>query len=113
VSRPKGSGQAGPTRSVRLPRALDEWFLERLERHPERSPSEMLVALVHGGLRLRDGYMLVHRRVLEHYVLSGQDGVYSAYVRCLNDSFGPEYVAHLERWLEADGVRPATVSESK
>jgi len=51
--------------------------------------------------------MLVHRRVLEHYVLSDQHDVYAAYVRCLTDTFGPEYVAHLERWLEADGVRAA------
>ena len=112
MSRQKGSGLAGPTRSVRLPRALDDWFLERLERHAERSPSEMLVSLVHGGLRLRDGYMLVHRRVLEHYVLSGQDGVYAAYVRCLSDTFGIEYVGHLERWLEADGIATQLAKES-
>jgi hypothetical protein len=94
----------GPTRSVRLPRALDEWFAERLERHPERSPSEMLVQLVHGGLRLREGYMAIHRRVLEEHVRSGRPDVYAAYVRCLNDTFGPEYVAHLEKWLAADRV---------
>lgn len=112
MSRQKGSGLAGPTRSVRLPRALDEWFLERLERHAERSPSELLVSLVHGGLRLRDGYMLVHRRMLEHYVLSGQDDVYTAYTRCLTDTFGPEYVQHLERWLEADGIGAQLAGES-
>ncbi len=95
----------GPTRSTRLPRALDAWFVERLELHPERSPSEMLVSLVHGGLRLREGYMAIHRRVLEHYVVSDQPAVYAAYVRCLTDTFGPEYVLHLERWLAADGVR--------
>ncbi len=95
----------GPTRSMRLPRALDRWFEDRLSRHPERSASELLVALLHGGLRLREGYMAIHRRVLEHYVLSGQGDVYGAYVRCLTDTFGPEYVEHLERWLEADGVR--------
>ncbi len=94
----------GPTRSMRLPRALDRWFEDRLERHPERSASELLVALLHGGLRLREGYMAIHRRVLEHYVLSGQNDVYGAYMRCLTDTFGPEYVEHLERWLEADGV---------
>jgi hypothetical protein len=48
--------------------------------------------------------MAIHRRVLEHYVLSGQSDVYGAYMRCLTDTFGPEYVEHLERWLEADGV---------
>ena len=97
----------GPTRSMRLPRALDVWFDERLARHPERSPSEMLVALVHGGLRLREGYMAIHRRVLEHYVRSGRRDVYAAYCRCLTDTFGSDYVEHLERWLAADGVAPA------
>jgi hypothetical protein len=38
-------------------------------------------------------------------VLSEQSDVYAAYLRCLTDTFGPEYVEHLERWLEADGVR--------
>ena len=98
----------GSTRSMRLPRALDAWLDERLDLHPERSPSEVLVTLVHGGLRLREGYMAIHRRVLEHYVTSGQHDVYAAYVRCLLDTFGPEYVEHLERWLEADRVLRAT-----
>ncbi len=48
--------------------------------------------------------MAIHRRVLEHYVVSGQAEVYRAYVRCLLDTFGPDYVDHLERWLAADGV---------
>ncbi|MBC5799830.1 MAG: hypothetical protein GIX03_10085 [Candidatus Eremiobacteraeota bacterium] len=94
----------GPTRSVRLPQALDAWFSERLERQRERSPSELLVMLVHGGLRLREGYMAIHRRVLEHYVVTRQSDVYRAYVRCLLDTFGAEYVDHLERWLAAEGV---------
>jgi hypothetical protein len=98
----------GPTRSVRLPRALDIWFEDRLQRHPERSSSELLVGLVHGGLRLREGYMAIHRRVLEHYIISQQDEVYAAYLRCLTDTFGPQYVEHLERWLQADGVAPST-----
>jgi hypothetical protein len=56
--------------------------------------------------------MLVHRRMLEHYVLSGQDDVYTAYTRCLTDTFGPEYVQHLERWLEADGIGAQLAGES-
>jgi hypothetical protein len=98
----------GTTRSVRLPRALDVWFDERLQRQPERSSSEVLVALVHGGLRLREGYMAIHRRMLEQFIASRQDDVYAAYLRCLTDTFGPQYVEHLERWLQADGVVPAT-----
>jgi hypothetical protein len=94
----------GPTRSLRLPRALDEWFAERLERHPERSPSELLVQLVHGGLRLREGYMAIHRRMLEQHIASGDTDLYAAYVRCLTDTFGNEYVRHLEDWLAAENV---------
>ena len=94
----------GPTRSLRLPRSLDEWFSERLERHRERSPSEVLVQLIHGGLRLREGYMAVHHCALEQLVRSGQAEVYAAYVRCLTDTFSAEYVAHLEDWLAAERV---------
>jgi hypothetical protein len=89
---------------MRLPRALDEWFSERLARHPERSPSEVLVQLIHGGLRLREGYMAIHRRALEQHALTGETQVYAAYIRCLTDTFGAEYVTHLENWLAADRV---------
>src|SRR5450631_1790709 len=65
MGRVAGSGAAGKTRSTRLPRALDEWFTERLERHPEQSATELLLQLIHGGLRLREGYMAIHRRALE------------------------------------------------
>jgi hypothetical protein len=103
MGRIKGSGGAGPTRSTRLPHALDAWFEERLKRSPERSASEILVELVHGGLRLREGYMAIHRRVLEHYIVSSQPDVYAAYMRCLIDTFGKSYADHLENWLLADG----------
>ncbi len=104
MGRIKGSGAVGPTRSTRLPHALDTWFEERLKRTPERSSSEVLVELVHGGLRLREGYMAVHRRVLEHYIVSNQTEVYAVYTRCLLDTFGKSYVDHLENWLAADGL---------
>ncbi len=104
MGRIKGSGAAGPTRSTRLPHALDAWFEERLRRTPERSASEVLVELVHGGLRLREGYMAVHRRVLEHYIVTGQTDVYLVYTRCLLDTFGQAYVDHLANWLAADGL---------
>jgi hypothetical protein len=106
MARARGSGSMGPTRSMRLPRALDEWFTERLERHAERSPSEFLVQLIHGGLRLREGYMAIHRRVLEQHISSGETENYAAYIRCLTDTFGHEYVAHLEDWLAAEHVGP-------
>jgi hypothetical protein len=99
----------GPTRSLRLPNALDAWFQERLSLKPESSASDLLVGLVHGGLRLRDGYMPIHRRALEHYALGGQHEWYRIYMRCLLDTFGPEYVRHLERWLESDGINLAEV----
>lgn len=104
MARTRGSGTMGPTRSVRLPRALDEWFAERLDRHRERSSSEILVQLVHGGLRLREGYMAIHRRALEYLIASGNAAAYAAYVQCLTDTFSAEYVAHLERWLESENV---------
>ncbi len=73
MARLHGSGKLGPTRSVRLPVGLDGWFWERLELKPEMSASELLISLVHGGLRLRDGYMSVHRAALERLQQSGSD----------------------------------------
>lgn len=104
MARLKGSGTAGPTRSLRLPHALDVWFLTRLDRKPEASPSEVLVQLIHGGLRLREGYMAIHRRALENALLGSDPERYHVYRACLMDTFGPDYVAHLERWLEAEGI---------
>ena len=98
----------GPVRSVRLPRALDTWLEARLAAHPHRSVSDLLVELVHGGLRLRDAYMSIHRYGLEARV--GRPEAYAIYRACLLDTFGEPYVEHLERWLEAEGVtldRPA------
>jgi hypothetical protein len=103
MPRPKGSATTGPTRSTRLPGPLDEWFQQRLDARRELSPSELLVALIHGGLRLRDGYMAIHRRTLEDHIAAGQTAHYEVYVRCLLDTFGRDYVEHLLRWLEADG----------
>jgi hypothetical protein len=104
MPRVKGTGKYGPTRSARLPLELDRWFEERLSVHRDRSPSELLISLIHGGLRLRDGYMLVHRRVLEKHAVAGRIDLYDLYLTCLLDTFGPEYVNHLERWLAADSV---------
>ncbi len=108
MGRTKGSGQMGPTRSTRLPAAIDEWFETRLMRDGHRSVSEILVELIHGGLRLREGYMAIHRRVLEER--AGSDpGAYEAYRACLLDTFGAQYLDHLDRWLEADRVtQPAS-----
>jgi hypothetical protein len=94
----------GPTRSTRLPRAIDDWFAARQSLKPEMSPSELLVTLIHGGLRLRDGYMAVHRRALEHYATTDRPDLYATYRRALLDTFGSEYVDHVERWLATDGV---------
>jgi hypothetical protein len=92
----------GPTRSLRLPVALDEWLEARMRAHPHRSVSDLLVELVHGGLRLRDGYMSIHRYALEERVADAP--AYAEYRACLLDSFGADYVDHVERWLEADGI---------
>lgn len=107
MARVKGSGQMGPTRSTRLPAALDEWLESRLVLHREKSVSEILLELIHGGLRLREGYMSIHRRVLEARAVDDPTG-YEAYRACLLDTFGPQYLAHLDRWLEADGIVKTT-----
>lgn len=98
----KRLAQTGPTRSLRLPVALDDWLEARMRAHPHRSISDLLVELIHGGLRLRDGYMSAHRYALEERVGSPQ--AYAEYRACLRDTFGVEYVDHLERWLDAEGV---------
>jgi len=97
----------GPTRSTRLPVALDAWLESRLMLHPERSVSEILLQLLHGGLRLREGYMAIHRRVLEQRI-TADPAAYEAYRACLLDTFGAEYLEHLDRWLEADGIVKTT-----
>jgi hypothetical protein len=46
--------------------------------------------------------MAVHRRALEHYARTNRPDAYRLYARCLLDTFGPEYVDHVERWLRAE-----------
>ena len=104
MGRVKGSGSMGPTRSTRLPAALDQWLESRLMLHRDKSVSEIMLALIHGGLRLREGYMAIHRRALEAR-LAEDAASYEAYRACLLDTFGREYLDHLDRWLQADGLR--------
>jgi hypothetical protein len=96
-------GKMGPTRSTRLPIELDGCLETRLQVHRDRSVSEILLELIHGGLRLREGYMAVHRRVLED-LAPGDPARFAAYRAALLDTFGSAYLAHLDRWLEADGI---------
>jgi hypothetical protein len=107
MGRVKGSGTMGPTRSTRLPAALDAWLESRLMVHRDKSVSEIMLELIHGGLRLREGYMSIHRRALEARLAEDPEG-YNAYRACLLDTFGPEYLDHLDRWLAADGVQRTT-----
>ena len=72
-------------------------------RDGHRSVSEILVEAIDGGLRLREGYMAIHRRVLEERA-GGDPAAYEAYRACLLPHVGPQYLEHLDRWLEADGV---------
>ncbi len=109
MPRPRGNASGAP-RSMRLPVALDDWFEARMRAHPHRSASDVLVELVHGGLRLRDSYMSIHRYALE--ARTATPAAYEEYRRCLIDTFGDAYVEHLERWLEADGVRPYAPPET-
>jgi hypothetical protein len=89
-------------RSVRLPLALERWFAERMSTS-HRGQSAMLVFLIHGGLRLREGYMAIHRRALEDLLAPEREPELFAYVCGLTDTFGVAYVRHVERWLKSDG----------
>jgi hypothetical protein len=51
--------------------------------------------------------MSVHRANLERLQQSGREDLCTNYIVCLTETFGPEYVRHLERWLEADAARDA------
>ncbi len=104
VPRNRRGEPVGQTRSMRLPASLDRWLEEHLAIDATRSSSDVLVELVHGGLRLREGYMAIHRRTLERLIVRNDAGAYVAYLRCLFDTFGQEYVEHLEAWLHADGI---------
>ncbi|GAC1502080.1 MAG: hypothetical protein NVS1B14_06720 [Vulcanimicrobiaceae bacterium] len=70
----------------------------------EQSASEVLLELVHGGLRLRHGYMRIHRKQVEKLIFAGEGSAQKAYLQALVDTFGQAYVEHLCRWLEADGI---------
>ena len=100
----------GPVRSTRLPGSLDAWLESRLMLHAHKSSSEVIVELIHGGLRLREGYMAVHRRALETIASDVQEA--RIYLRALEDTFGAEYIDHLLKWLAADGIRFAGDGEN-
>lgn len=106
MSRPKGSGKFGAVRSLRLPLELDRWFERRLREDATRPASDILLEAVHGGLRLRSGYMTSQYRALASFVSANDRTRYGSYVRALADSFGSAYVKHLEAWLLADGFPP-------
>lgn len=104
VPRNRRGEPMGQTRSMRLPASLDRQLEERLMLERTRSSSDILVELVHGGLRLRHGYMAIHRRTLERLAQRGDAAAYQTYLRCLFDTFGQEHVDHLVAWLRADGI---------
>lgn len=112
MPRVKGSGLLGIVRSLRLPLALDAWFEKRLCQEPQRSASDMLLELVHGGLRLRRGYMERHRTALEAYGARGDERGYNDYRLALEQTFDSTYVENLERWLQADGAVLQRVGEN-
>jgi hypothetical protein len=102
VPRPRGT-TTGATRSMRLPIALDEWLevahagaSAPLGERPARRTGPRRLAL-------RDGYMSIHRYALEARVGHARRPTPSI-APASSDTFGSEYVEHLERWLEADGV---------
>jgi hypothetical protein len=57
--------------------------------------------------------MAIHRRALEERGgPAAASAEYLTYARCLVDTFGQEYLDHLERWLEADRARPFRTAPS-
>ncbi|MDP9024970.1 MAG: hypothetical protein M3N13_06345 [Candidatus Eremiobacteraeota bacterium] len=99
MPRIKGSGALGPVRSLRLPRSIDRWFEERLRDDPQRPASDVLLILLHGGLRLQRGYMARQRAEIGRLIDSGDRIRLETYMQALRDSFSDEYVAHLEDWV--------------
>ena len=99
MPRLKGSGSLGPVRSLRLPNAIDHWFEERLRDDPCRPASDVLLVLIHGGLRLRPGYM--ERQRSEILRLIGEDDQVGldAYFMALHNTFNDAYVNHLKQWI--------------
>jgi hypothetical protein len=61
--------------------------------------SDLLLRLVYNGLRLRPGYMPRHRDRLEILRRGHADVELRAYSQALRDTFGDDYVAHLESWI--------------
>lgn len=104
MPRIKGSGSAGPVRSLRLPRELDAWFEDRLRENPRRGASDLLLELLHGGLRLRHGYMLGQYRALARLIERKDRAGCDAYLSALLDTFGTHYVEHIKKWLSAEGL---------
>ncbi|MEO6914016.1 MAG: hypothetical protein ABI182_08370 [Candidatus Baltobacteraceae bacterium] len=105
MPRIKGSGVMGPVRSLRLPVDLDMWFETRLREYPNRSASELLLEVFHGGLRLEHGYMQRHRRAVEALLRAEDRARCAAYIAALRDTFGAAYVDHLNKWIEAESGR--------
>jgi Arc/MetJ-type ribon-helix-helix transcriptional regulator len=108
MARIRGSGTMGPVRSFRLPGPLDAWLEERLALHLHKSFSEVIVELVHGGLRLREGYMAVHRHALERLAREEDPHTAAGYRRALEDTFGPGYLDHVDKWIAADAAAEAS-----
>jgi hypothetical protein len=104
MARLKGSGLFGPVRSARLPRGLEAWFLQRLQQDPAGSTSELLVRLIHDGLRLRGSYIKLHRQRLIECLKINDVSRYENYTACLVDTFGTEYLHQLESGLGTDGI---------
>ena len=51
--------------------------------------------------------MAIHRRILEQQAASDHTA-FATYVQCLTDTFGRDYVEHLEQWLRAERISVPT-----
>ena len=108
MPRKAGTGKLGRVRSFRLPHELDAWLQERIEKSPATEPaSDIILNLLHGGLRLKRGYMTAHRNDLIAFVIKNDREGYATYCAALRETFEAPYVHHLEEWLKAEGFEPA------
>ncbi len=115
MPRVKGTSQRGSVRALRLPLALDAWFEQRLRDEPDRSATQLLLEIIHAGLRLRRGYFAQHVERLAFLHRCGDAGRINAYVQALTDTFGDAYVSHVHAVLTeaTPGTKRVEVARSR
>ena len=94
MPRVKGTALKGPVRALRLP-YVDAWFEQPLREEPQRSSSELLLRVMHAGLRVRSGHFQRHVAALKKLSAEGAEGDLQTYLWALADTFDAHYVQHV------------------